>query len=100
MSVRHWATGTMKEFNVAVIAETLFCPDCGNEDLWSDDSVLCVTSCWCGGQWESNELHRICTELVSRARTIRMSQHYAQCFRILLRHMFNPFTGECYGTEL
>ncbi len=85
---------------MAIITETLFCPDCGNEDLWSDDSVLCVTSCReCGGQWERNELHRICAGLVSRSRTNRMSQYCAQCFKILLRHMFNPFTGECYGTQ-
>lgn len=83
---------------MAIIAEKLFCPDCGNEDLWVDDSISAITSCRdCGGYWERVVLHRICAELIARKRTYRMSRDYAGSFRILFRYMYNPITGKNLG---
>ena len=41
---------------MVIVAETLFCPDCGGDDLWADGSIHYMTSCSsCGVQWERTE---------------------------------------------
>ena len=75
---------------MAIVADKLFCPDCGSEDLWEDNSIFTVVSCSaCGGQWHKNELHGICAGIVFAAHTARFCQRQAESFRILLPYITN-----------
>lgn len=81
---------------MAIIIE-LFCPECHGRKLVSrswDTKIECRS---CEKVYEEFELRQECTELVCLAETQRVCNDFADSFRILMRHMFNPFTGECYA---
>ncbi len=77
----------------------LFCPHCKEDgDLWKNPRLHFEITCeTCGRKWEYIELKEICYRLIKRAEANRGSQHYADCFRILMQHTINPFTGRTYA---
>lgn len=78
--------------------EELFCPYCStNEYLWIKPTYFYKVICKkCGKQWEYNKLVKICVRLIKKAIEYKSSQWDVICYRILLRHTINPFTGKNY----
>lgn len=83
-----------------VLAEVdLFCPCCEESgNLWVSPTYFYRVECkMCGKKWAYNELNKICTKLVQKAKSDRSFQWWADCLKIQMQHMINPFTGKCYA---
>ena len=77
----------------------LICPDCKEGgDLWISPHKFYNVECRkCGKEWEYNELNKICTRLAQKAKEDRSFQWWADCLKIQMQYMINPFTGKNYA---
>ena len=77
----------------------LICPDCKvGGSLWISPREFYNVECrTCGRKWGRDELNEICTRLAQKAKVDRNFKWWADCLRIQMQHMINPFTGKSYA---